>query len=352
MWIRYAEKNRLEGFRAVQVATRTNKPMTAGMKTEPPPALTWSRDLTAGFDAETGELTKLEQWNDFRYQEGTRQATAKHATLEAKTNLITLAEAARTWDATGSVSGDRIVLHQETGDFTAEGNVSSTRLPDRKPGGAGGGMLTQDEPVQGKGRRMTSQDSNRLVVYDGDAVLWQSGNRLQADKVTIDRKTKALVAEGKVVSQFLDQKDDPKTKKRVVTVVRAPWMRYDDQQHLAYYRGGVRLLRDGMDVKSSELRAWLNEQTKPGESSLKQMHADGAVEIFQTDSVRTRRGSSEHAEYYVADERMVLNGGIAQLVDSVKGTTRGRQLTYFSRNDTLHVEGALTQPVVSKIRRN
>lgn len=352
MWIQYGEKNRLEGFRAVQVATRTNKPMTAGMKTEPPPALTWSRDLTAGFDPETGELRKLDQWNDFRYQEGPRQATAKHATLEAKTNLITLTETARTWDATGSVSGDKIVLHQETGDFTAEGKVSSTRLPDRKAGSSGGGMLTQDEPVQGNARRMTSQDRNQLVVYEGDAVLWQSGNRLQADKVTIDRRAKSLVAEGKVVSQFLDQKEDPKTKKRVVTVVRAPWMRYDDQEHLAHYRGGVRLVRDGMDVKSSELRAWLNEQSKPGESSLKQMYADGAVEIFQTDSVRSRRGSSEHAEYYVAEERMVLNGGIAQMVDSVKGTTRGRQLTYFSRNDTLQVEGALTQPVVSKIRRN
>lgn len=352
MWIQYAEKNRLESFRAVQVATRTIKPRTPAMKADPPPALTWSRDLTAGFDPESGELQKLDQWNDFRYQEGTRQATARHAMLEAKSNLITLTEAARTWDPTGSVAGDKIVLQQETGDFAAEGNVSSTRLPDKKPGSAGGGMLTQDEPVQGKARRMTSRDGNLLVVYEGDAVLWQSDNRLQADKVTIDRKSKSLVAEGKVVSQFLDQKEDPKTKKRVVTVVRSPWMRYDDQEHLALYRGGVRLIREGMDVKSKELRAWLNEQSKPGESSLKQMFADGAVEIFQSDSVRTRRGLSEHAEYYVAEERMVLNGGIAQMEDSVKGTTRGRQLTYFSRSDTLQVEGALAQPVVSKIRRN
>lgn len=352
MWIQYAERNRLGGFRAVQVATRTMKPRTPLMKADPPPALTWSRDLTAAFDAETGELRKLDQWNDFRYQEGTRQATAKHATLEARANRITLLEGARTWDATGSVAGDSIVLNQETGDFTAEGNVSSTRLPDKKPGSAGGGMLAQDEPVQGKARRMTSRNGNQLVVYDGGAVLWQSGNRLQADTVTIDRKAKSLVAEGNVVSQFLDQQEDPKTKKRVVTVVRSPSMRYGDQEHLAYYWGGVRLIRDGMDVKSKELRAWLNEQSKPGESSLKQMFADGAVEIVQSDPARTRRGSSEHAEYYVAGERIVLNGGIAQLVDSVKGATRGRQLTYFSRNDTLHVEGALTQPVVSKIRRN
>lgn len=215
-------------------------------------------------------------------------------------------------------------------------------------------MLSQDEPVQGKAKKMIAKDRNQLVVYQGDAVLWQSGNRLQADTVTIDRKAKVLVAEGQVVSQLLDQKADDKTGKRTVTVVRSPWMKYEDQARLAHYRGGVRLLREGMDVKSQELRAWMKEQsqTKPGESSLDRMAADGSVEIFQIDQVRSRRGTAEHADYFVADEKIVLNGGIAQMTDSIKGTTRGRQLTYFSRNDTLQVEGVITQPVVSKIRRN
>ena len=99
--------------------------------------------------------------------------------------------------------------------------------------------------------------------------------------------------------------------------------------------------------------AWLNENKKDSnESTLNHAFADGNVEIFQTASDRSRRGLSEHAEFYVAEDKVILNGGIAQMVDSVKGTTRGKQLTYFSRNDTLQVEGAITQPAVSKIRRN
>ena len=40
------------------------------------PALTWSKDLKADFDPKTAQLAHLEQWNDFRYEEGTRKAKA------------------------------------------------------------------------------------------------------------------------------------------------------------------------------------------------------------------------------------------------------------------------------------
>ena len=97
-------------------------------------------------------------------------------------------------------------------------------------------------------------------------------------------------------------------------------------------------------------------QAAPGvhrdaESSLDRAFADGAVEIFEASPGRTRRGTAEHSEYYVAGEKLILSGGIAQMIDSKDGTTRGKQLTYFAGNDTLQVEGAITQPVVSRIRR-
>ncbi len=358
MWIAYGEKNTLKSFRAVQTATETRKPRAAKDKVDPPPALTWSRDLTAEFHPVSGELTKLDQWNDFRYKEGLRESKADHATLDAPTNLITLTrspgEAARAWDPTGSVTADKIVMHQDTGDFTAEGKVSSTRLPDKKPGAAAtakhNAMLQQDEAMQATADRMITSENNRHVVYEGNAVLWQTANRLQAKRVVIDRTGKTLTAEGGVVSQFLDKKPNPRTKRVVNTVVRSEQLKYQDTDRGAHYIGGARMIRDDMDVKSRELRAWLAEDGK-GDSSLERAFADGSVEIFQEASGRTRRGSSEHAEYYLADEKLILNGGIAQLIDSLDGTTRGRQLTYYPGNDTLQVEGAIAQPVVSRIRR-
>jgi lipopolysaccharide export system protein LptA len=354
LWIAYAARNQLKSFRAVEVATETFKPRQPKATADPPPALTWSRDLLAEFDGETSEMTKLEQWNDFRYQEGARQAAAQHATLDPRTHLIALDRGERqprAWDPAGSVTADRIVLHEQTGDFTAQGKVASTRQPDKKTVNANG-MLSQDEPMHATADRMTSSDRNQKVRYEGNAVLWQTANRLQADSVFIDRTAKILTAEGKVVTQFLDKKINPKTGKAPVTIINARSLDYRDQDRYAIYQGPVRMIRDDMDVKSRQLRAWLNESRSGSEdSSLHHAFADGSVEIVQTEPDRTRRGTSEHAEFWVAEDKMILNGGPAQLADSLKGTARGRQLTYFSRNDSLLVEGAVTQPAVSKVRR-
>lgn len=367
MWIAYGERNQLKSFRAVKTETNTVKPPTPKLA-NPPPAHTTSQDLTAEFHPVSGEMLRLDQWNDFRYKEGDREATADHATLDAASNLITLARSAaqpaRTWDPTGSVAADKIVMLQETGDFTAEGKVSSTRLPDKKkPAGPqqqqqqqNNAMLAEDEPMLATADRMTTAGENKRVAYEGNAMLWQSANRLQAHRVVIDRDRKTLHAEGNVVSQFLDKKPHPKTGRQVNTIVRAGALDYSDVERLAHYTGGSRMIRDGMDVKSRELRAWLSPSgggDGGGDSRLDRTFADGAVEIFQTDSAsgRTRRGSADHSEYYVATEKVVLSGGIAQLIDSRDGLTRGKQLTYFAGNDTLQVEGAITQPVASKIRR-
>ncbi|MBK5293795.1 MAG: LPS export ABC transporter periplasmic protein LptC [Acidobacteriia bacterium] len=350
----YGAKNQLRSFRGVQVTTKTMKPAMAKQR-QPAPALTSSRDMTAEFHPATGEMTRMEQWNDFKYREGEQQATAAKATLDQALNLIVLSTGARVWDPTGSVKADQIEMNQASGDFTAVGKVESSRLPEKQS--SSGGMLAQDEPMQAKAARMVSTGGNQHIVYEGDAVLWQTTNRLQADRVVIQRKDQKLLASGKVVSQFLDNKKTRKkdeTAEPVLTLVRSDTLDYDDRQKMAWYKGHVRLLRGGMDVKSKELRAFLEEEKNDKEqagSSLNRAFADGDVEIFQAAPGRTRRGSSEHAEYYVADEKVILKGGNPQMVDSVKGTTRGRELTYWANSDSLQVDGAPAQPVVSKIRR-
>jgi lipopolysaccharide export system protein LptA len=86
-------------------------------------------------------------------------------------------------------------------------------------------------------------------------------------------------------------------------------------------------------------------------SSLDHAIADGNVEIVSTQPDRTRTGTSEHAEYFAGDGRVVLTEGKPQLVDSLKGTTKGRQLTWFSQDDRLLVNGVAAQPAHSVILR-
>lgn len=362
IWIAYGPKNQIQTFRSINVATRTENARAADpSKTKDPnqpqaPVLTWSKDLLATFEPNSSQLSKLEQWNDFRYEEGDRKAKAHHAILDQPKNLITLFTEARVWDTTGSADADKILLDQKSGDFTAQGNVNSTRMPDKKKDQSSSGMLSQDEPLHAKSKNMASTDNNLKIRYEGNALLWQGANRLQADVVEIDRDNNILKAHGHVISQLLDKAKDDDTRKpatkpaaRVFTVVKAPELTYNDDDRLAIYQGGALLNRPNMQVKAREIQAFLRDDTD--DSSLDHAFADGKVEIVQTAPGRIRNGSSEHAEYYVDEDKVILEQGQPQFLDNVRGSTRGNKLTWFSRDDRLLVNGAVSQPAKSVLRR-
>lgn len=258
LWIAYGPKNQIQTFRSVNVSTRTENAKAKDAKAAPAPSLTWSKDLLATFEPNSSQLSKLEQWNDFRYEEGDRKAKAQRAILDQPKNLITLLTGARVSDSTGSADADKIVLDQKSGDFNAEGKVNSTRIPDQKKNAPNSsGLLSQDEPLHAKAQKMSSTDHNLQVRYDGNALLWQGANRLQADNVEIDRDNETLKAHGHVVSQLLDKAKEDEGKKKpatrpgapVFTVVKAPELTYSDEDRVAYYKGGVLLNRPNMQVQ-------------------------------------------------------------------------------------------------------
>lgn len=351
----YAAGNQLESFRATKATTRTENEPKKGQAVAP--STTSSTDMLAQFAPKTGEMIRLEQSGNFRYQEGDRKAKAERAILQNGTEQITLIQGARVWDQQGATSADQIVLDQKTSDFRAEGNVESSRLPDKKGGGST--MLSKDEATQARAARMSTREKQMIVLYEGNAVLWQGSSRLQADRIEIDRTNSVLIAQGNVFSQLLDQRKEsskkpkPKSDTPVFTLIRAAALVYTDKDRIAHYTGGATLKRGPLDVSSREIKAFLKEQSKEkdGESSLDKATADGSVVILQSAPDRVKRGTAEHAEYIVAEERVRLEGGQPELNDSVKGVTRGKELIYFANDDRLVVNGVPQQPAVSKVRR-
>ena len=368
----YGPKNQIQSFRSVNVTTRTEKPKLADAKEAPSPELTWSKDLLATFQPNSSQLGKLEQWGNFRYEAGERHAKADRAALDQPNNLIDLIGGARISDATGSADAEKIQLNQMSGDFSAEGNVSSTRLPDKKKEDSGG-MLSENEPLHARAKKMSSRDNSQQIRYEGNAVLWQGANRLEAESVEIDRENSLVKAHGNVVSQLLDKAQDPPegdkaadkgagkakantSKKsatnqapRVFTVVKAPELEYNDMTRVADYKDGVILDRPNMKVKGREIRAFLRDNSD--DSSLDHAFADGQVEIVQTAVGRVRNGTSEHAEYYVDEDKVILEGGSPEFIDSLRGHTRGEKLTWFSKDDRLLVNGIESKPVKTVIRK-
>ena len=364
IWIAYGDENRIQSLRSVNVSTRTDKPPEPN-NPKPPPALTQSKDLFATFDPKTSDLAHLDQKTDFVYEEGERHARSNSALLEQDKDLMTLDSAARVWDSTGSASADRIVMNQKSGDFKADGHVMSTHEPDES--GSSSAMLATDQILQARADHMVSVDNNLTIHYAGNAVAWQGANRVEADRLDIDRDAGVMEAHGKVKSSFVDKdkkKDDdasegvakppaPPAGPPIFTVVTAPDMVYTEETRVVDYTGGVTMKRPDMIITSKTIRAFLKDADE--DSSLDKAFADGTVKVVSTSVKlkRTRTGTSEHAEYYADDGKVVMVGGTPKLVDSVKGQTRApKQLTWFSNDDRLVTDGdGAKNPVKSIIRK-
>ncbi len=369
MLIVYGPQNRIQSFAAVNCRT-VSDPNAAEAAKKHPITTTVSKYVSAAFDPKTSQLTRMEQWEDFSYESGDRKARADRGILEQVENRITLDKHARMWDSTGNTTADNIVLDEKSGNFTAEGHVNTSRLPDQSKKKSDSAMLSGDEPLQAVARKMTSANHNKQVKYDGDAVLWQGVNRIQADHVEIDRDKRSILADGHVVTQSREEKKadpaapspsnalaakptesptPPDTSAAVFTLVKAPHMVYTDTDRLAHYSGGVFLNRGGLQMKSNDLRSWLAEEG--ADNRLQKAFADGAVQIVQSGPIRTRTGASEHAEYYTDDNKIVLSGGVPTMNDSIRGNTQGAELTYYSDDDRLLVTGTDGKPAVSHIHR-
>jgi lipopolysaccharide export system protein LptA len=361
--IAYGPQNRIQSFRARDVTTRT-EPTADERKRNRTLSITTSRDLLAHFDPKTSRLASMEQTGDFAYDEGGRHARAAKATLDSGQNVILLETSARVWDETGSTSANHIRMDQRTGDFTAEGQVASSRLPDRDQK-KNSELLSGDQPVEAQARKMDSSNRNRVIHYEDGVTMRQGANRIQAAVIDVNREKRTLVADGNVVTNLWEEPKapgppspapgpDPRKPQvprpaPVLTVVHAPHLVYTDENRLAVYTGGVVLNRPGLQVKSKELRAYLAESG--ADSRLEKAFADGAVEILEAAPDRTRTGTGEHAEYYTDVQKVLLRGGRPKLVDTVKGSMQGDELTYFANDGRLLGSGSPQQPINSRIRR-
>ena len=382
MFIAYGPKNQIESFRASDSKTETD-PLDEEKKRGRVVSYTASREINARFKPGTSTLATLDEAGAFAYDEGERHARAEHATLDQDSNVMNLENAARMWDATGSTTADRIRMDQRTGDFVADGNVSSTRMPESDPK-KNSQMLSGDDPMQASAAHMESANRNQTIRYRGNAQMWQGANRIMADSIDLDRDKdnkakRGLVAHGNVVTNFWETPKSPAppgpapnaaaksvppsaapalsaakpAAAPIQTIVRAANLVYTDDNRLAVYTGGVTLVRPNLREKSKELRAYMAESG--ADSRLEKAYADGAVEVVQTAPDHTRVGTAEHCEYIITEDRVTLRGGQPKLTDTSNGVKRGEiegaELTYLTSDGTLLGTGAPGQIVQSRIIR-
>jgi lipopolysaccharide export system protein LptA len=138
----------------------------------------------------------------------------------------------------------------------------------------------------------------------------------------------------------------------VYTIVSSEKMVYTDADRMAHYTGNVILNRPGLNVKSADLRAYLNPKDSGEDSRLNHAIGDGKVEIVESRPDRQRIGKGEHGEYITKEDKVILRGNLADLYDSIKkDDSHGTELTYFTSDDRLLIVGAPTKLVTSHLQR-
>lgn len=377
----YGQSSYVDTLLAWNVATHTDKPESAatvraaageqGKAAGPAaPALTWSDQMTVKFAPNSNQVATIEQAGNFRYEEGVRKAWAKKAFLEQTINRITLTGGAHVVDDAGSAISDVIVMNQANGDMDATGHVVSTHAPDKnqKPGTS---MLDDTKTMDAQADKMQTRENNTKVHYEGHAVMWQGANRIAANVIEVDRDAQSLHALENVISELVDNKSNGNSRDGnasagakqtqsdpapppIFTTVRASELFYRDDTRIADYTGGVKLTREKMTVTAKEMLAYLTPKNgnNSDQSSLDHAFANGNVMIFDIVAPkRTRTGTANHCEYYTKQNKVILNGGSPQMVDSYKGITKGRQLTYYDDDDRLVVEGEKKQLAYTQMKK-
>jgi lipopolysaccharide export system protein LptA len=355
--IAYGAQNRVDNFRAKDVKTRT-EPNADEKKRNRVVSTTASRDFQARFNPRTSQLSNMEQSGNFVYEEGDRKARASKATMDSDQSVILLEAAARVADATSSTTADRIRLDQHTGDFAADGNVVSSRMPDPNPK-KNSEMLSGDEPLQATARKMESKNRRdaagrpyKSIHYEGAVNMWQGANRIRAETVDIDGpgEKRTLTADGHVITDLWEEPKDEQKKKTatpVLTEVRASHMVYTEADRVTHYTGGVLLNRPTMRVKSRELRAYLAEEG--ADSRVEKAVADGEVEVFSTAKDGTRTGTGEHADYFTNEQKLILTGPLVKMVEKKFANpqptvSEGIKMVYYANDNRLETNAPPEKP--------
>ena len=173
------------------------------------PLKSWSDSLDADLEETTGELTALVQRGAFRFAQGERTGSAESAVWEPASQVLTMEGRAKVRDGSGSIDAHQVVLVEGGDRLEAQGGVSSVFAGERKQGVAAAetGLFRAGEPVYATATSMRSDGATGVIVYEGEARLWQGRNRVEADRIAIDRRARTLEAEGKVLSLLEDRED-------------------------------------------------------------------------------------------------------------------------------------------------
>jgi LPS export ABC transporter protein LptC len=251
--------------------------------------------------------------------------------------LTAAPQASASVESEGSrLSADRIELDQKSHDVRAEGNARAVFTP--TSGRAKSPTLVGDssKPTFGKADRITLDDANRVGTLSGHASLWQDQSSLFGDDMTLNDRERTLVAVGHVRTVLVPP-PEPSRSDRPVSVVQARRLLYREAANEAVFEGDVCMVRGGLHASAEKATAVFTHERR-----IEKVDLSGSVALADQSAGRT--GRADHAIDWPAQERTVLEGSPAWVLDGEGNRVAGAVLTIAGRGRTVEI----TAPVGGK----
>jgi LPS export ABC transporter protein LptC len=299
-----------------------------GQKT---PQVSRSEELAVTF-APGGDWTQMEQRGSVRFREGERTVEAQRASVTRATDIVTLTGAATVADSLTRTSAQTILLNQRTGEVRAEGGVRTTYRSVETNGAAN----LAAEPAHISADQLRAGRDTGRALYTGRARFWQGEAVIEAGAIELFRQERKFEARGSVRGLF-PQRGDPApgavSSEPLVWRVQAGALTYFGGERRAHLEENVSAQSRTGQIAARAMDLFF--EVAPGRTQeLARVEAGGSVMVRQGQ----RRGTADSADYIVAEGKFTLFGGTPTLFDAARGTTTGRQLTFFLADDKILID--------------
>jgi lipopolysaccharide export system protein LptA len=321
------------------VKTRTvRKPTVDG---KPVQTLVADR-LTTNFNETTRDVENLEARGSARFTEGERNAAASAFSYNYGDRIVRLRDGEPTfWDARLRARGKEIDWNTQAGLAEVRGSVSTTIYNAGSMNGSSP-FANSDRPVFVTSETARFDQNSEVAVYSGKVRAWQDDNFVRSDSLTVFQREGRMLAEGNVQSALYDSKLRKGGKESSLPVfASARKMTYERDTRRLSYRENVDIKQGTDRIVSSAADVFLDEKNE-----VTRTVAEGSVVLTQPG----RKAVGDSIDYNAQNEVAVLRGNPASVTDAENGSTEGREVTVYLRNNSFTSQGAVRQNTGGRVK--
>jgi len=345
----------------------------------PQPKTMLAPDINAEIDPETGEFGIVLMSGGVELTQGDTVVTGSTARYNGETDELQVDGNPMLKDKGKQVKAEHMLMTLGIGDLAADGSVRSTFYPpedDEQPFVFAIGEEVAETSIAADSLNLDYR--NNLLRYTKGVRVLQGDSAIDSDSLTIYMVESRMIATGKVRANLVVPKaeaeaasseenpEDPseesatgKTKGRqrkgrresvveaeagkALLRLQSGLLEFDKENGVLRLVNNVEADEGDMQITCQRLRYELG-----GEGRIRRSYAQGAVRV----TIGPKVISGDKAEYYVAEQVLVVQGKNVKLEESGSLEANHHKLTFDIANDTLRFDARADQLLKTRITTN